>query len=74
LRFWRRRFFKDLVSFRGFSLPDQKIFRISEPREQILKRTPQGTFLQKISYLGVIVFEKKMFKEKLTVRVQEAMT
>jgi hypothetical protein len=26
---------------------------------------PQGTFLQKISFLGVIVSEKKMFKEKL---------
>jgi hypothetical protein len=28
-------------------------------------RTPQGTFLQKISFLGVTVSEKKMFEEKL---------
>jgi hypothetical protein len=49
-----------------FSLPVWKIFRISEPCEQILKRIPQGTYLQNISFLGVIVSEKKMFKEKLT--------
>jgi hypothetical protein len=36
-----------------------------EPYEQILKRTTQGTFLPKISSLGVVVSEK-MFKEKLT--------
>jgi hypothetical protein len=51
--------------FFGFSPPVWKIFGISEPREQILKRTPHGTFLQKISFLGVIVSEK-MFEEKLT--------
>jgi hypothetical protein len=44
----------------SFSLPVWKIFGISRPREQILKRTPQATFLQKISLLGVIVSEKKM--------------
>jgi hypothetical protein len=32
--------------------------------KKILKRTTQGTFLKKISFLGVIVSE--MFKEKLT--------
>jgi hypothetical protein len=48
-----------------FSLPVRKIFGISEPREQVLKRTPQGTFLQKKSFLGVIVSEK-IFKENLT--------
>jgi hypothetical protein len=57
--------FKDFMFFPGFSLPVQKIFKIFEPLEQILKRTPQGTFLQKISFLGVMVSEK-MFKEKLT--------
>jgi hypothetical protein len=57
--------FKDLASFRGFSIPVRKIFGISEAHEQILKMTSQGTFLQKISFLGVIVSEKKMFKEKL---------
>jgi hypothetical protein len=66
LRFWRRRFFKDLASFCGFSLPVGKLFGISEPYEQILKRTTQGTFLPKISSLGVVVSEKKMFKQKLT--------
>jgi hypothetical protein len=30
------------------------------------RRNNQGTFLQKISPLGVVVSEKKMFKEKLT--------
>jgi hypothetical protein len=30
-------FYKDLASFRGFSLPVRKLFRISEPFEQILK-------------------------------------
>jgi hypothetical protein len=39
--------FKDLASFRGFSLPIQKIFGISEPFEQILKKPTQGTFLRK---------------------------
>jgi hypothetical protein len=58
--------FKDFAFFPSFSLPVRKIFGISEPREQILERTPQGTFLQKISFLGVIDSEKKMFKEKLT--------
>jgi hypothetical protein len=47
-----------------FSLPVGKIFGIWEPREQILKRTPYGKFLQKISFLGVIVSKKKMFKVK----------
>jgi hypothetical protein len=57
--------FKDLAFFRGFSLPVRKIFRISEACQQILKRPTQGTFLQKISFLGIIVSEKKIFKELL---------
>jgi hypothetical protein len=61
-----KKIFKDLASFCGFSLPVQKIFGISEPFEQILKRPTQGTFLPKISFLGVIVSEKKIFKEMLT--------
>jgi hypothetical protein len=60
-----KKIFKDLAFLPSFSIPVRKIFRISEPHEQILKRTPQGTFLQKISFLGLIVSEK-MFKEKLT--------
>jgi hypothetical protein len=52
--------------FGSFSLPVLKLFGISEPYEQILKRTTQRTFLPKISFLGVVVSEKKMFKEKLT--------
>jgi hypothetical protein len=51
--------FKDFVFFPSFSLPVRKIFGISEPREQMLKRTPQGTFQQKISFLGDIVSKKK---------------
>jgi hypothetical protein len=39
--------FKDLASFRGFSLPVRKIFGNSEPYEQILERTTQGIFLPK---------------------------
>jgi hypothetical protein len=58
--------FKDLASFRGFSLPVRKIFGISEPYEQILERTIQGLFLQNINFLGIIVSEKKIFKELLT--------
>jgi hypothetical protein len=58
--------FKDLASLCGFSLPVQKIFGISEPSEQISKRPIQGTFLPKISFLGIIVSEKKIFKEMLT--------
>jgi hypothetical protein len=54
--------FKDLASFRGFSLPVQKIFRISEPFEPILKRPTQGTFLPKITFLSIIASEKKIFK------------
>jgi hypothetical protein len=38
---------KDFAFFPSFSLPVWKIFGISEPHEQILKRKPQGTFLQK---------------------------
>jgi hypothetical protein len=60
-----KKILKDLASFRGFSLPVRKIFGISEPYEQILKGPTQGIFLQKISFLGIIVSEK-MFKEKLT--------
>jgi hypothetical protein len=59
LWFWR--FLKVLFIFQVFHFLFGKY---SEPREQILKRTPQGTFLQKISFLGIIVSEK-MFKEKL---------
>jgi hypothetical protein len=58
--------FKDLASFHGFSLPVRKIFRISQPYEQILERTTQGLFLQKISFLGIKVSEKKIFEELLT--------
>jgi hypothetical protein len=54
--------FKDLAGFHGFSLPVQKIFGISEPFEQILRWPTQGTFLPKISFLGIIVSEKKIFK------------
>jgi hypothetical protein len=56
--------FKDFAYFPSFPLPVRKIFGISEPYEQILNRTPQGTFLLKISFLGVIVSEKMMFKDK----------
>jgi hypothetical protein len=52
--------FKDLTSFHGFSLPVQKIFGIPEPYEQIFEKTTQGTFLQKISFLGIIFFLKKL--------------
>jgi hypothetical protein len=40
---------KILAGFRGFSLPVRKIFSISEPFEQILKKPTQGTFLQKLA-------------------------
>jgi hypothetical protein len=46
--------FKSLASFRGFSLPVRKIFGISEPFEQILKKPTQGTFLPKISFLDLL--------------------
>jgi hypothetical protein len=61
-----KKIFKDLASFRGFSLPVRKICGISKPFKQILKRPTQGTFLPNISFLGVIVSEKKIFKEMLT--------
>jgi hypothetical protein len=61
-----KKIFKDLASFRGFSLPVRKIFRVSEPFEQIIKRPTQGTFLPKISFLSIIVSENKIFKEMLT--------
>jgi hypothetical protein len=60
-----KKIFKDLTCFRGFSLPVRKIFGISEPFEQMLKRTTQGTLMPKISFLGIIVSEKKIFKEML---------
>jgi hypothetical protein len=50
-----KKIFKDLASFRGFSLPVRKILGILEPCEQIFKRHTQGTFLQKIGFLGIIV-------------------
>jgi hypothetical protein len=53
-----KKIFNDLARFRGFSLPVWKIFGISEPFQQILKRPTQGTFLPKISFLGIIVSEK----------------
>jgi hypothetical protein len=61
-----KKIFKDLARFHGFSLPVQKIFGISEPFEQILKRPTQGTVLPNISFLGIIASEKKIFKEMLT--------
>jgi hypothetical protein len=64
------KFFEDLASFHGFSLTVRTIFRISEPCEQILKRPTQGTFLPKISFLGIIVSEK-IFKEFLTCNAYE---
>jgi hypothetical protein len=54
-----KKIFKDLASFCVFSLPVRKIFGILEPFEQILKRPTQGIFLPKISFLGIIVSEKK---------------
>jgi hypothetical protein len=60
-----KKIFKDLASFRGFSLPVRKIFGICEPFKQILKWPTQGTFLPKISFLDIIVSEK-IFKEMLT--------
>jgi hypothetical protein len=56
--------FKALASFRGFSLPVQKIFGISEQYEKNLERTTQGIFLQKISFL-VIAVSEKIFRELL---------
>jgi hypothetical protein len=56
--------FNDLASFCGFSLPLWNILRMAEPHDQILKRPIQGTFLQKISFLGITVSEK-IFKELL---------
>jgi hypothetical protein len=49
----------------ALKLPVLKIFGIPEPYEQILERTTQGTFLQKNSFLGIIVSQKKIFKELL---------
>jgi hypothetical protein len=60
-----KKIFKDLASCRGFSLPVRKIIGNSEPFEQIIKRPTQGTFMPKISFLGIIVSEKKIFKELL---------
>jgi hypothetical protein len=42
-----KRILKDLASFRGFSFPVWKVFRICEPCKPILKRPTQGSFLQK---------------------------
>jgi hypothetical protein len=61
-----KKIFKDLASFRGFSLPVWKIIGISEQFKQTIKRPTQGTFMPKISFLGIIASEKKIFKEKLT--------
>jgi hypothetical protein len=76
-----KRIFKDLPIFEVFgilafdiqmkfkvklSLLARKLFRIPEPYEQMSKRTTQGTFLQKISPVAVVVSEQKMLKEKLT--------
>jgi hypothetical protein len=55
-----KKIFKDLATFCGFSLPVRKIFGIAKPFEQIIKRPTQGTFLSKISFLGIIVSEKKI--------------
>jgi hypothetical protein len=61
-----KKIFKDLANFRGFSLPVRKIIGISEPFKQIIKRPTQETFMPKISFLGIIVSEKKIFEEMLT--------
>jgi hypothetical protein len=59
-----KKILKYLANFCGFSLPVWKIFGISEPFKQILKMPTQGTFLPKISFLDIIVFEK-IFEEML---------
>jgi hypothetical protein len=59
-----KKIFENLAFFQFFSLPVQKIFRITEPCEKILKRTPQGKCLQNISFL-VVTVSWKVFKEKL---------
>jgi hypothetical protein len=67
LWFWRRFLkIKLFLAVFHFQVPVRKLFGISEPYEQISKRTTQGTSLPKISSIGVVVSEKKMFKEKLT--------
>jgi hypothetical protein len=43
-----------------------KIIGIPEPDKQNLKRPTQGTSLPKISFLGIVVSEKKILKENLT--------
>jgi hypothetical protein len=57
-----QKIFKDLANFPGFSLLVSKVFRILEQCDQILIRATQGTFLQKINFLGIIVSER-IFKE-----------
>jgi hypothetical protein len=74
-----KKIFKDSAIFDSFSLPVWKLFGIPEPYEQILNRTTQGTFLQRISPLDVVVSKKKMFIKKnwcggVHVHVQQAMT
>jgi hypothetical protein len=45
-----KKIFKDLASFRGFSLPVRKIFGISEPFEQKFKRgLPKEHSCQKLA-------------------------
>jgi hypothetical protein len=61
-----KKILKNLASFCGFSLPVRIIFGILEPYEQILERTTKGIFLQIISFLGIIVSEKSIFKELWT--------
>jgi hypothetical protein len=57
--------FKDLAVF--FMVFHFLLFgKYSEPCKQILKRPTQGTFLQTICFLDIIVSEKKIFKELLT--------
>jgi hypothetical protein len=60
-----KKVFEGLAFFQSFSLPVGKISGIQEPSQQNVKHPTQGTSLQKISFLGVVISEK-VFKEILT--------
>jgi hypothetical protein len=65
--FWLLWFWRRVLKIKLFLTVFHFLFGNSRTiYKQILKRATQGTFLQKISPLGVVGPEKMMFKEKFT--------
>jgi hypothetical protein len=66
LRFWSKDFLKILLFSKYFTSCSENIGNFGTSRTNLKEDMPRHIPATKISFLSVIVSEKKMFKEKLT--------